>query len=198
MRARNLEPQIGRQHAPGRQYRGYARHDDPRQIELAGDLGRMQSRCAAESEQREMPGIDTAAHRDEPYPLCHCRVDDAVDAAGRGEPVDPELGGDTVDRGLGGRPVEAAPAAEKARGIEIAEHQIGVGDRRGGAAGAVAGRTGNGAGALRTDMQDAAGVDPGDRAAARADTGDVEAVQRDRVAGDAAAGDQARTAADDQ
>ena len=121
-----------------------------------------------------------------------------MDAARRGEPVDPELRGDTVDRGFGGRPVETAPAAEKARRIEIAEHQIGVGDRRGCAAGAIAGGAGDGAGALRADMQDAAGVDPGDRAAAGADAGDVEAVQRDRVAGDPAAGDQGRLAADDQ
>jgi hypothetical protein len=123
---------------------------------------------------------------------------DPVDAAGRGEPVDPELGRDTVNRSFGRRSVETAPAAEKARRIEIAEHEIGVGNGRSGAAGAVAGGSRDGAGALRTDMQDAAGVDPGDRAAARPDTGDVEAVQRDRVPGDAAAGDEGRVAADDQ
>ena len=47
-------------------------------------------------------------------------------------------------------------------------------------------------------MQDAAGIDPGDRAAAGADAGDVEAVQRDRVAGDPAARREARPAIDDQ
>jgi hypothetical protein len=83
-----------------------------------------------------------------------------VDAARRGESVDPELVGDAVDRGFGRRPVETAPATEEARGIEIAEHQIGIGDRRSGAAGAIAGWAGNGAGALRTRMQNAAGVDP--------------------------------------
>ena len=198
MRARDLEAQIGRQHAPGRQHGGDARHDDPRQIELPRDLGRVQPRGAAKGEQREVPRIDAAPHRDEPHPLGHRRVDDPVDAARRGEPVDPELRSDTVDRGFGGRPVETAPAAEKARRIEIAEHEIGVGDRRGRAAGAIAGGAGDGAGALWADMQDAAGIDPGDRAAAGADAGDVEAVQRDRVAGDPAAGDQGRLAADDQ
>ena len=43
-------------------------------------------------------------------------------------------------------------------------------------------------------MQDAAGVDPRDRAAAGADAGDVEAVQRDAVAADLAVHDQRRLA----
>ncbi len=158
------------------------------QLELAGDFGRVQPRCAAKGEQRELPGVDAAAHRDEPHPSGHRGVDDAMDALRRREPADPESCGDTVDRGLGGSAVEMAPAAEKARRIEIAEHQVGVGDGRRVAAGAVAGGTGNRAGALRADMQDAAGIDPGDRAAAGADAGDVEAVERDRVAGDPAAG----------
>ena len=84
-----------------------------------------------------------------------------------------------VDGRLGGRTVEPAPPAEKGRRVEIAEHQIGVGHRRGTAAVAVAGRARNRTGALRPDMQDAAGIDPRDRAAAGADAGDVEAVERD-------------------
>ena len=61
-----------------------------------------------------------------------------------------------------------APAVEIVR-IEIAEHDAGVGHRRLVAAAAVAGRPRHGAGALRADAQQAAGVDPGDRAAAGAD-----------------------------
>ena len=44
-------------------------------------------------------------------------------------------------------------AAEEAVGAEPAEHQVGVGDGRLGAAAAVAGRTGHRAGALRADAQ---------------------------------------------
>jgi hypothetical protein len=174
------------------------RHDDPRQVELAGDLGRMQPRSAPKGEQRKMPRIDAATYRCEPHSFGHCRVDDAVDPARRGEPVDAELRSYLVDRGFGGRPVETTPAAEKACRIEIAQYQIGVGDRRGCAAATVASGAGDRAGALRTDMQDAARVDPGYRAATRANAGDVETVQGDRVPGDPAAVDQGRLAADDQ
>ena len=62
MRARDLEAKVRGEHPPGREHRGNARHDDPRQIELARDLGRVQSRSAAEGEQREMPRVDAAAH----------------------------------------------------------------------------------------------------------------------------------------
>ena len=47
-------------------------------------------------------------------------------------------------------------------------------------------------------MQDAAGIDPRDRAAAGADAGDVEAVEREPVAADAAAAHQRGLALDDQ
>ncbi len=47
-------------------------------------------------------------------------------------------------------------------------------------------------------MQDAALVDPGDRAAAGADRGDVETVQSDAVATDAAVHHQRRRALDNQ
>ena len=94
--------------------------------------------------------------------------------------------------------VEPAVAAEEIVGIEIAEHQVGVGDGRAVAAVAVAGGARHRAGALRPDMQDAAGIDPRDRAAAGAHAGDVEAVQGDPVAADLAVHDQRRGAVLDQ
>src|SRR5690349_4705253 len=112
----------------------------------------MQPGGAAEGEQREAAWIDAAPHRDQPHPLCHRGVDDAVDAARGGEPLDPEPGGDTVDGALGGGGVELACATEEIRRIEIAEHEVGVGYSGGLAALAVAGRTRQGAGALRADM----------------------------------------------
>ena len=74
----------------------------------------------------------------------------------------------SLERAFGGRNVELHLAAEKALGVEPAEHQIGVGHRRLGAAEAVAGRSGRGARALRADAQRAV-VDARDRAAAGAD-----------------------------
>src|SRR5271167_2799411 len=97
MAARDLKPQIGRQHAPGRQHGGNPWYDDPLEVELAGDIGRVQSRGTTEGEHREIPWIDAAADRDEPDSLGHRGVDDAMDAARRAEPVDAEPGGDVVD-----------------------------------------------------------------------------------------------------
>ena len=85
-----------------------------------------------------------------------------------------ERAGDLLaDRcGRGGK-VELHAAAEKIVGRENAEHQIGVGDGGELAAAAVADRTGHGAGAVRSDPQQA-GLDAGDRAAAGADGANVD------------------------
>src|SRR5207248_1661727 len=144
------------------------------------------------------PRIDAAPDRDEAHPLGHIGVDDAVDAARRGEPVDAERAGDLVYGALGRARIETPLAAEKIFRVEIAEHQVRVGDGRFGAALAVAGRARHRPGAFRPDMQDAAGIDARDRAPAGADRGDVEAVERDLVAGDAAVHDQRRLSVDDE
>ena len=103
-----------------------------------------------------------------------------------------------VQRRLRRRRIELRAAAEEMRGIEIAEYQVGIGHRGFAAAAAVARGPGHRAGALRTDMQDAAGIDAADRTAAGAEADDVEAVQREAMAADAAAADQRRLAIDDQ
>ncbi len=106
--------------------------------------------------------------------------------------------GEPVQRLRRRRRIELRAAAEEMRRIEIAEHQVGVGHGGLATAAAVTGGARHGAGALRADMQDAAGVDPGDRAAAGAEAGDVEAVQRKAMAADAAATHQRWLAVDDQ
>ena len=98
--------------------------------------------------------------------------------------------GDAIDRGFRRRAVERTLAAHEGRGIEIAEHDIGVGDGRCHAAIAVAGRARHRARAFRPDAQRAAGIDAGDRAAAGRDARDVEAAQRDALAGEHAVGGQ--------
>ena len=91
---------------------------------------------------------------------------------------------DRVHRALRGAEVEPRAAAEEVPGIEIAQDQVGVGHGGGRAALAVARRARLGARALGPDVQDAAGVHPGDRAAARAERDDVEARQRHLLARD--------------
>ena len=93
--------------------------------------------------------------------------------------------------------VEGDLAAEEVARVEPAEHEVRVGDGRLGAAAAVADRPGIGARALRPDAQQAARVDPGDRAAAGADLDQVDDRRPHRVAGERQAADPgARVAAD--
>ena len=78
--------------------------------------------------------------------------------------------------------VEAHLAAEEVAGVEPSEHDVRVGDGRLGAAAPVADGAGVGARAARADAQQAARVDPRDRAAARADLDEVDDRRPHRVA----------------
>ena len=85
-------------------------------------------------------------------------------------------------------------AAQERAGPDGADDDMGVGGGGLGAALAVAGRPGIGAGALRADAQHAAVIDPDDRAAAGADRHDVEHGRADRQAVDLALRGQRRPA----
>ena len=63
--------------------------------------------------------------------------------------------------------------ADRPLGIDAAEHDLGVRQRRPRIAAAVAGRSRHRAGAIRSDLQEPAAIDRGDRAAAGADGGDL-------------------------
>ena len=184
------------EHAPCRQHGGEPGDDHPLEIELARDIGDVQRGGAAEREDGEAPRIDAAAHRYQPDAFGHVRVDDAVDALGRGHAIDAEPAGDAIDGDLGGDAIEARATAEKVVGIEEAEDEVGVRHRRFDAAAAIAGRSRLRAGALGPDVQQAAVVDARDRAAAGADAGDVQALQRHALAGDAPVRRDGRLAAD--
>ena len=85
--------------------------------------------------------------------------------------------------------VERHPPAQKVAGVQAAQHQVGVGDGDlVGLVAPIADRAGVGAGALGTDAQRAARVQPGDRAAARADGVDVDDGQAQGQPGDGALG----------
>ncbi len=83
--------------------------------------------------------------------------------------------------------VEPHRAAEEEGRVDPAEQQRAVGHRRRAAAGAVAGRPRRRARALRADVEQAARVDPGDRAAAGADALDVDRGKARHVAAEALA-----------
>ncbi len=90
--------------------------------------------------------------------------------------VEPErladMGEDGAPCGLDVEPRELA--ADRPLGVDAAEHDMGVGQGRPVAAGAVADGPGHGARALGPDLQQAAAIDGGDRPAAGADGRDLD------------------------
>ena len=98
-----------------------------------------------------------------------------VEDALRGlELVEAELPAERGDRRGAPPPVELHARRRGNLRVEAAEHHVGVGHGRARAAAAIGGRAGPRAGALRPDAERAAGIDIGDRAAARADRVDVD------------------------
>ena len=97
------------------------------------------------------------------------------------------LGELRLDRLARQRAVERDRAAGERAGPQAPEHELRVGDGRLLAAQPVGGGTGPRAGALRADMQQARIVDPGDRAAARADGVDLDRRRRQVIAVDRSA-----------
>ncbi len=177
VRAHELVAQVGGQHAPRGEHRGHARHHHPADLEHPRHVGDVQAGRAAEGEQGEAAGIGPAAHRDQPDALRHVGVHHPVDALRRRDHVQAEPLRDALHRGTRRLRIEARAPAQEARGVEQAQHQVGVGHRRRGAAPAIAGGPRRGARALRADVQDAARVHPRDRPAAGAQGVDVDAGQ---------------------
>ena len=99
----------------------------------------------------------------------HLGVHHVVDGGGGfGHRQPQRVGHLRLDGRLGQLLAERPVAAQEVVGVEVAEHQVGVGDGRLGATQPVAGRARDGARAGRAHLQAAAHVDGGDAAAARA------------------------------
>ena len=176
----------------GGQHRGNARNDHARQVKLARNIGDVQTGGTTERQQREATRVDPATHRNQADTLRHVGVDHAVDALGGSDAVYFQRHRDPIERGVCGISVECCAATQEVRGIEIAEHEVGVCHSRLSTPSTVAGRAWHGAGALRADMQDAAGIDAANRSTAGTETDDVQAVQCQPMATDASAADQCR------
>ena len=133
---------------------------------------------AAEGDQRSRRGSTPALDRHRPQRPLHGRVDHRDHALGR-------HAGPAERRRAPRRRRAGRCRRSSASGGDAAGDEVGVGDRRLGAAAAVAGGPGHGAGRLRgPTTQRAARVEAGDRAAAGADRVDVERREPDRVAAD--------------
>jgi hypothetical protein len=159
--------------------------DDARDLELPGDGQRMQRPGAAERHHAAGAVVEAVLAGVDAERAGHVLVDDVVDTPGGTQDFQAErLGHAVLDGILGCRPIERHGAAQEEAGIEKAQHQVGVGQRRPGTAAGVAGGARIGPGAARADAQQAAVVDVGDAAPAGPDLDHVDGWDAD---GEAAA-----------
>ena len=149
-----------------------------------GDLGRVHRARAAEGDERELARVAallTVRERIAPDMFAFAIV--TIPSAASSRPS-PSRSASRCDRRRGELAVELHLAAEEAVGVDPAEDDVRVGQRRLLAALAVAAGPGRRARAARPDAEGAAFVDVGDRAAAGADRVDVDHRHEQRVAGD--------------
>ena len=146
-----VDPDTGGERAEGGAQAGRGWDEHVADVERLGDLTRVSGAGSAEGDQGMLSWVGALLDGQDPDRVRHVLVAHPHHGAG------------------GERPVERELAAEEECGIEPAEREVRIGDRRLLAAAPVAGRSRDGACALRPDLEEAAGVDPSDRAAARPD-----------------------------
>ena len=156
------------------------RHDDAVHPHAPGDLGGVQRSGSAVGHEVELPVVEPAVHGDQPHGAVHVLDGDRHDGLRGVLGRQPETVRDGVDGAAGPLGVEVHATTEEVAGVEPSHHDVGVGHRRRLAAEAVARRAGFGSGAVGPDLQQAAGVDGGDRPPAGADGRHVQDRQRKR------------------
>ena len=169
---------IRHQQAKGAEHARQRRDDDARDPQFGGNPSGEQRPVAAKRQHGELTGIAPPLHRHRPNGAHH---------RGRCQPQHTMRGflhGQahrrcqiTLDGGAGGVQIEAHGAAGQAAGVQISQRQIAVGDRRRGAAAAIANRAGRRAGAFRSDLWRAGTIQATDGAAAGADLGQIDGRQ---------------------
>ena len=146
------------------------RYEHLRQAEFARQRCCVQRPGAAERKQHEVTRIISFRNRNHTHRAGHFEVSEAQYGSGRFDPVQPRRAPDPGRKDMLApwpRPRDGEP--QQALGIEPAEDEVGVGDRRLGTAAPIADRTGIGARALRPDLDQCGCIDARDRAAARSD-----------------------------
>src|SRR6516165_5140104 len=105
---------------------------------------------AAKGDQRKLARVMAALDRDDAKGLGHIAVDDLDDRRGSfGHSQSKRIGHPLADRRLRCREIDRERAAQQGFAIEVAEHDIGIGDRRLAATESVRSRTWSGASAAR-------------------------------------------------
>ena len=161
--------QVGDQQPDRRGDAGMRRHDDLRHAQHVGHFRAMQRARAAERHQRIVARVDALLDGARADGIGHVGVDHGDHAFGRLAVAHLQLARQLADHPARRHLVERHPAAQEVLRIEPAQHDIGVGHGGPGAAAAVGGRAGHGAGRARADLEGAGLVEMGDRAAAGTD-----------------------------
>ena len=128
----------------------------------------------AEGQQGEAAGVVAPLDADHADGVGHVLVGDLHHGMGQLLHRHAQRCGHGLCRRPGRGLVELHPAAEEVLGVQAAQHQVGVGEREVLPARPVADGAGIGPGAVGADLEEPAGVDPGDRPPARADGSDVD------------------------
>ncbi len=199
LRADVIVHHVGAEEAEGGERAGARRDENAPHAEFLGHRRGVYRAGTPERQQREGGQIDAALGGKDPHFVGHAHVDNALDAGGGFDHVHMQGIGDVaLQRRARRTGVERLRAAEEVIGVEVAAYEVGVGDRGPGTAASIAGRPRIGAGALRPDIEEAAAVDPGDRAAAGGDRRHVERGYVDLPARDHPLGDFERHPAFDE
>ena len=171
------------QHAPGGKPRRKERHSDAPHAEFARHRAGVQPCRAAESEQAEIARINAAPHGRHANPIRHADIGKPVHARRRRHGIQPKLGAEARKGAFRRCHIELALAAQEIRGIQIAQHQIGIRHRWFCAALPIGRRPRHRAGAARTHLQRTARTDMADGTTARAKGHDIQAFKRDAFTG---------------
>ncbi len=148
---------------------GDARHDNPRYAKALGDAGCVRTTATTTAYESEIAQIMALFSRNLAHRVGHVLVHQGVDRVGGFQAIDAQrLGNCAADAIAGQIAVDGHGPAQKLAVREIAQGDVGIGHRRRLSATAITGGTGPGLRALRAHLQQAAVIDPGDGAAARA------------------------------
>ena len=174
---------VGHQHAEGAEQAGGVRHQHPLDAHGGGKFSGVHRTGAAERHQQIIACIAPTFDSDGANGADHVGGGDQEDAVrGIFHRKAGGIGDLLADRCLRQRRIDGTHTTGDRVRVQIAEYGIGVRHRRFGAAQAVAGRPRRRPATARADAQRAAGVEPGDAAAAGADFGDVDGGHPDRMA----------------
>ena len=160
----------------GRSDPGTHRVERAGDAERAGHPVRVDRSRAPERNQGELARVLAAFQDVQAGRSRHVLVDDVVNAPCRLYGLQPGgLRDSLANRGFGGFAVEGHAPTGESVGIDISEHQVGIGDGRLAPTQAIANRARRGAGALWADTDETQRIDADDASPAGADFGELDA-----------------------